>query len=129
MLKQLPVGRNFTETLYLVPGVSDSSRRRHGEPLDRRRQRPREQLRRRRREHHQRRASAASASYSIVFGSLGTGVTTDFIKETQVKTAGFEAEYGQATGGVVNVVTKSGTNAVPRQPSSATSQPAGLEGS
>ena len=48
--------------------------------------------------------------YSIVFGSLGTGVTTDFIKETQVKTAGFEAEYGQATGGVVNVVTKSGTN-------------------
>ena len=45
-----------------------------------------------------------------MFGSLGTGVTTDFIKETQVKTAGFEAEYGQATGGVVNVVTKSGTN-------------------
>jgi len=41
---------------------------------------------------------------------LGTGVTTDFIKETQVKTAGFEAEYGQSTGGVVNVVTKSGTN-------------------
>ena len=38
------------------------------------------------------------------------GVTTDFIKETQVKTAGFEAEYGQATGGVVNVVTKSGSN-------------------
>jgi len=30
-------------------------------------------------------------TYSIVFGSLGTGVTTDFIKETQVKTAGFEA--------------------------------------
>jgi hypothetical protein len=48
--------------------------------------------------------------YSIVFGSLGAGVTTDFIKETQVKTAGFEAEYGQATGGVVNVVTKSGSN-------------------
>ena len=31
-------------------------------------------------------------TYSIVFGSLGTGVTTDFIQETQVKTAGFEAE-------------------------------------
>ena len=43
-------------------------------------------------------------------GVIGSGVTTDFIKETQVKTAGFEAEYGQATGGVVNVVTKSGTN-------------------
>src|SRR5262249_55455370 len=52
----------------------------------------------------------AVGSYSIVFGSLGTGVTTDFIKETQVKTGGFEAEYGQSTGGVVNVVTQSGTN-------------------
>src|SRR4029077_5632126 len=48
--------------------------------------------------------------YSIVFGSLGTGVTSDFVKETQVKTAGFEAEYGQSTGGVVNVLTQSGTN-------------------
>ena len=27
-----------------------------------------------------------------------------------MKTGGYEAEYGQATGGVVNVVTKSGTN-------------------
>ena len=53
----------------------------------------------------------AVGSYSIVFGSLGSGVTTDFIKETQVKTAGFEAEYGQSTGGVINVVTQSGTNA------------------
>ena len=30
------------------------------------------------------------------------------MKEVQVKTGGYEAEYGQATGGVVNVVTKSG---------------------
>ena len=52
----------------------------------------------------------ALGSYSIVLGSLGTGVTYDFIKEVQVKTAGYEAEYGQATGGVVNVLTKSGTN-------------------
>src|SRR4029453_18464396 len=54
----------------------------------------------------------AVGSFSIVFGSLGAGVTTDFIKETQVKTPGFEAEYGQATGGVVNVVTQSGSNAL-----------------
>ena len=37
-------------------------------------------------------------------------MTSDFIKETEIKTGGFEAEYGQATGGVVNVVTKSGGN-------------------
>ena len=92
-----------------VPGVSDQLA--PARPtLDRRRQRPREQLHRRRRQHHRTPASARVGSYSIAFGSLGTGVTTDFIKETQVKTGGFEAEYGQATGGVVNVVTQSGTN-------------------
>ncbi|MBP7148786.1 MAG: TonB-dependent receptor [Acidobacteria bacterium] len=49
-------------------------------------------------------------SYSIQYGSLGTGITTDFLEEIQVKTAGFEAEFGQALGGVVNGVVKSGTN-------------------
>ncbi len=32
------------------------------------------------------------------------------VRELQIKSSGFEAEYGGATGGVVNVVTKSGTN-------------------
>jgi outer membrane receptor for ferrienterochelin and colicin len=49
-------------------------------------------------------------TYSRVFGSLGTGVNFDFIQEVQVKTGGFEAQYGEALGGVVNVITKSGTN-------------------
>jgi hypothetical protein len=49
-------------------------------------------------------------TYSRVFGPLGNGVNFDFIQEIQVKTGGFEAQYGQALGGVVNVVTKSGTN-------------------
>ena len=33
-----------------------------------------------------------------------------FVKEMQIKTSGFEAEFGGATGGVINVVTKSGNN-------------------
>ena len=49
-------------------------------------------------------------AYSNVYGSLGTGVNFDFVKEVQVKSGGFEAEYGQSTGGVVNVITKSGGN-------------------
>jgi hypothetical protein len=49
-------------------------------------------------------------SYNIVYGSLGTGVTTDFLDEVQVKTGGFEPEYGGATGGVLNTTVKSGTN-------------------
>ena len=44
------------------------------------------------------------------YGALGTGVTYDFVNEIQVRSAGTEAEYAQSTGGVVNVVTKSGGN-------------------
>src|SRR5262249_21159725 len=77
-LKRIPVGRNFTDTLYLVPGVSSSG-------LPGGRSNPS--------------IGGASGlensyivdgvnitntgygavgSYSIVFGSLGAGVTTDF---------------------------------------------------
>ncbi len=109
-LNHLPVGRSLASTLYLVPGVSDSSGVGSANP------------------------SIGGASglennyiidgvnitdvgfggfgaYNSTFGSLGAGVTSDFISETQVKTAGFEAEYGEASGGIVNVVTKSGSNA------------------
>ena len=54
-LVRLPVGRLLTDSLYLVPGVSDSSGVGRATPVDRRRQRSREQLRHRRREHHRRR--------------------------------------------------------------------------
>ncbi|MCA9752157.1 MAG: TonB-dependent receptor plug domain-containing protein, partial [Gemmatimonadetes bacterium] len=49
-------------------------------------------------------------SYSIILGSLGTGVNFDYIKEVQVKTGGYEPEYGEALGGFVNLVTKTGGN-------------------
>ncbi|RXL65965.1 hypothetical protein EO238_32985, partial [Citrobacter sp. AAK_AS5] len=48
-------------------------------------------------------------AYSNVYGSLGTGVNFDFVKEVQIKSGGFEAEYGQSLGGVVNVITKAGS--------------------
>lgn len=42
---------------------------------------------------------------------LGCGaVPFEMYKEFQVKTGGFSAEYGRATGGLINAVTKSGTN-------------------
>src|SRR5688572_28391534 len=108
-LSRLPVGRSLAATLYLVPGVSDSSGAGTATPSVGR-------------------ASGLEnnyiidgvnitdvgfggmGSYNSTFGSLGAGVTSDFIKETEVKTGGFEAEYGQASGGVINVVTKSGSN-------------------
>ena len=52
----------------------------------------------------------ALGSFSNVYGSQGTGINFNFVKETQVITNGFAAEFGQATGGIVNIVTKSGSN-------------------
>ena len=109
MFERLPVGRRMTDTLYLAPGVSSGGSVGRANPS----------------------VSGSSGldnlyvvdgvnvtntgygaigSYSIVFGSLGTATPFDFIREVQVKTGGYEAEFGQSMGGVVNVVTKSGTN-------------------
>lgn len=45
-------------------------------------------------------------------GELNSGNDLPFqlVQEVQIKSSGFEAEYGGATGGVVNVVTKGGGN-------------------
>lgn len=103
----LPIGRNLTSTFAIAPGVSD------GGAIGAANQS----------------ISGASGldnayfvdgvnitnsgyggigAYSLGFGSLGTGVTYDFLEEIQVKTGGFEADYGQAGGGVVNTVVKTG---------------------
>jgi len=106
---KLPIGRAFTDTLYVLPGVSDSSYAGKANPsiggasglennfiIDG--------------VNASNAGFGAIGSFSRNYGSLGTGVTSDFIKETQVKTGGYEAEYGQASGGVINVVTRSGGN-------------------
>ena len=45
-----------------------------------------------------------------VTATFGTNFNFDAIQEISFQTGGFEAEYGRATGGVVNLVTKSGGN-------------------
>jgi hypothetical protein len=47
---------------------------------------------------------------SIFDGHSQANVPMEFIDEVQVKTSGFEAEYGGALGGVVNVISKRGSN-------------------
>ncbi len=47
---------------------------------------------------------------SVFDGHSAANVPMDFIQEVQVKSSGFEAEYGGALGGVVNVVQKRGSN-------------------
>jgi hypothetical protein len=51
--------------------------------------------------------------FGEIFGSLETKnftIPLDAVQEFQVVTNGFAPEFGRATGGLVNVVTKSGTN-------------------
>jgi Carboxypeptidase regulatory-like domain/TonB-dependent Receptor Plug Domain len=48
--------------------------------------------------------------YSRVYGSVGTGINLAFVKEVQIKTGAFQPQYGGATGGVVQIVTKSGSH-------------------
>ncbi len=47
---------------------------------------------------------------NVEFGTKGKNVPMEFIQEFQVKTGGYEAEYGKAMGGIINVITKSGGN-------------------
>ncbi|TMQ08665.1 MAG: TonB-dependent receptor [Deltaproteobacteria bacterium] len=44
------------------------------------------------------------------FGTLSSNLPNEFIQETEVITGGYNAEFGRATGAIVNVVTKSGSN-------------------
>lgn len=109
LLSALPVGRRFSDTLYLAPAVSSGGQVGAANPsiaggsglennyiIDG--------------VNVTNAGYGALGSYSIVFGSLGNGVPFDFIKEEQIQTSGFSAEFGQATGGVVNVITRSGSN-------------------
>ena len=43
-------------------------------------------------------------------GVSGQNLLADFVEEVQVKSSGYTAEYGGSTGGVINAITKSGTN-------------------
>jgi outer membrane receptor protein involved in Fe transport len=46
----------------------------------------------------------------VKIGNVGKTLTNEFVQEVEVKTGGYEAEYGRALGGTINVVTKSGGN-------------------
>ncbi|MBI4508944.1 MAG: TonB-dependent receptor [Deltaproteobacteria bacterium] len=47
---------------------------------------------------------------SLTYGEVGTGLLTNFIQEIEVITGGYDAEFGRSTGGVANVITKTGSN-------------------
>ena len=46
----------------------------------------------------------------LTFGNVGSPVINQFIENIEVITGGYNAEYGRSTGGIANVVTRTGTN-------------------
>jgi hypothetical protein len=44
------------------------------------------------------------------YGTIGTSLSTEFVKEVDVLTGGYMPEYGRTTGGTISAVTKSGSN-------------------
>ena len=97
LMERIPRGRNFTSVIATAPGTNDETRN-GGFQFD---------------------GSSGSENRFVVDGmdttNLRTGVSgktvyTDFLAEVQVKTSGYAAEYGGSTGGVVNAISKSGSN-------------------
>jgi hypothetical protein len=97
LIDRVPKGRDFTSLVTLAPGASQESRG-GGISID---------------------GASGSENRYFIDGvdttNLQTGVSgknflTDFIDQIQVKSSGYAAEFGGSTGGVVNVISKSGTN-------------------
>ena len=94
---KLPKGRDFSTRRHAGAGrqLRGQVERHH----DRRRDRRREPL------HHRRRRDHQPAD-----GHAGQAHALDFVQEVQVKSSGYAAEYGGSTGGVINVISRSGSN-------------------
>jgi hypothetical protein len=97
-IDRLPKGRDFTTVVVQAPGANREAKS-GGITID---------------------GSSASENRYIIDGvettnpqngTQGKLLVVDFIGDMQVKSSGYTAEYGGSTGGVINVVTRSGSNA------------------
>jgi hypothetical protein len=100
IIDRIPKGRDFTSILNLAPGAQAEAKAGGQIQVD---------------------GASGSENRFIIDGmdttALQTGVSgkqmlLDFIQEVQVKSSGYNAEFGGATGGVVSAITKSGSNKI-----------------
>lgn len=96
-LETIPVARSYQSTLYLAPNVVSSGS--GGNPS----------------------VAGGTAGENIYLvnginttdpatGTFGTNLNYNFVRETEILTGGMDAEYGASTGGLFNMLTKSGSN-------------------
>ncbi len=101
-INNLPTGRNYSSVVQVVPGASSDA---NGENKDQT-------------SITVYGSSGAENSFfidgvnttGVEYGFQGKNLNFEFIQEIDVKTGGYEAEYGKSTGGIINVITKSGGN-------------------
>lgn len=94
----LPKGRDYTNLVTQIAGANQETNKLGGISIDG--------------------ASAGENRYlvdgaettNLRNGTQATLILPDFVEEIQVKSSGYAAEYGGATGGVISMITKSGTN-------------------
>lgn len=96
-LESIPVARSYQSTLYLAPNVVSSGT--GGNPS----------------------VAGGTAGENIFLvnginttdpatGTFGTNINYNFVRETEVSTGSMDAEYTGSTGGLFNMLTKSGSN-------------------
>jgi len=99
ILQNMPIARSFHEAVLLVPGVTSGEygfapvQTVHGQSV-----------------RDNRYTIDGTGANDTTVGYMQQEVPFDMIESVQVTTAGISAEFGQASGGVFNFVTKSGGN-------------------
>ncbi len=107
VFKELPTSRTFLDLAYLAPGVVNAGGTAQGRAIAHRGGYPS--------------INGASLAENRYFvdgldvtdpgtGTLETALPVDFLEEVDIKTGGFGPEYGGNLGGILNVVTRSGSN-------------------
>lgn len=97
IFKELPTARTYLDLVFLAPGVAEGGV--PGQPSI-----------------HG--SSYAENRYVVdgldvtdpAGGTLRSTLPVEFLEQVEIKTGGFGAEYGGALGGIVNVITRSGSN-------------------
>jgi hypothetical protein len=102
VMESLPLGRNYAEIIRSNPGVNQDQGDTQGRALS---------------------LTVYGATSvenqfiidgvnttNVIRGFQGKAINGEFIQEVEIKTGGYQAEYGRALGGVINVITKSGGN-------------------